>query len=96
MKRALWLLALFACFALLAWPAVSLLRNPLPKGRIVMATGGAEGIYDDLAQSYKAELSKYGVELVTRPEIGGFYTLKSLVVDVDAPGHERATSGAAL
>jgi uncharacterized protein len=83
MKRTLWFLGLFACIALLAWPLASLLRNPLPKGRIVMATGGAAGIYDELAQSYKAELSNYGVELVTRPEIGGFYTLKSLVVDVD-------------
>jgi hypothetical protein len=83
MKRTLWFVGLVACLALLAWPLVSVLRNPLPKGRIVMATGGAAGVYDELAQSYKAELGEYGVELVTRPDIGGFYTLKSLVVDLD-------------
>jgi TRAP-type uncharacterized transport system substrate-binding protein len=83
MKRTLWFVGLLACLALLAWPLVAVLLNPLPKGRIVMATGGAAGVYDELAQSYKAELRKYGVELITRPDIGGFYTLKSLVVDLD-------------
>lgn len=84
MKRTFWLFLSVLALGLLALPIVSILRQPLPTGRIVLATGGSEGLFEALAQNYKAELAKYGVELVTRPDIAGFFTLKSLVVDGDS------------
>ena len=81
MKRVLWFVALASALALLMWPFASLILDPHPAGRIVMATGGSGGLYDDLAQKYRAELARFGVDLVTRPELDGFNTLKALVVD---------------
>jgi hypothetical protein len=46
-----------------------------------MATGGGDKLYHEVALSYQEELKRYGVELVLRPDLDGFYTLKSLVVD---------------
>ena len=84
MKRVIWFTALVTGLMLLAWPVVSVIRNPLPVGRIVIATGGSGGLYDELAQTYRAELAKFGVTLVTRPDLDGFNTLKALVVDQDS------------
>ena len=44
-----------------------------------MATGGAFGAYDELAEAYKDELARFGVELDLRETTEGFATLKSLV-----------------
>ena len=84
MKRVIWFTALVTGLMLLAWPVVSVIRNPLPVGRIVIASGGSGGLYDELAQTYRAELAKYGVTLVTRPDLDGFNSLKALVVDQDS------------
>ena len=84
MKRVVWFTLLVSALLVLAWPVVSLIRNPQPAGRIVIATGGAGGLYEELANSYRADLTKYGVDLVTRSDLDGFYTLKALVVDQDA------------
>jgi len=48
---------------------------------IVVATGGSEGLYDELAQTYKRELEPFGVALDLRPDLDGFFTLKALVID---------------
>lgn len=84
MKRVIWVAALVLGLGLLAIPIVSVINNPLPLGRIEIASGGSGGLFDELAQTYKPELAKYGVTLVTRPDLDGFYTLKALVVDQDS------------
>ena len=84
MKRVIIFALLASAVMLLAWPVIALLRDPQPAGRIVVATGGAGGLYEELATTYKAELAKFGVELVTRSDLDGFYTLKALVVDKDS------------
>lgn len=81
MRRFIWAAALLLGLVLLAIPIVSVVRNPLPLGRIEIASGGSGGLFDELAQTYKSELGKYGVTLFTRPDLDGFYTLKALVVD---------------
>ena len=52
---------------------------PRPRPKITMATGGAFGAYDELAETYKDELARFGVELDLRETTEGFATLKSLV-----------------
>lgn len=84
MKRVLWFTALISAVLLLAMPVISLLVNPQPAGRIMIASGGSGGLYDELAQQYRAELARFGVELVTRPDLDGFNTLKAMVVDEDS------------
>jgi uncharacterized protein len=63
-----------------------LIFQPQPSGRLVIATGGASGLNQQLAESYRHELERNGVTLELRPAIDGFNTLKALVVDknVDA------------
>ena len=53
--------------------------RPGPGPKITMATGGAFGAYDELAETYKDELARFGVELELRETTEGFATLKSLV-----------------
>ena len=84
MRRLTLFAALVVGVVLIAWPIVQIIRNPLPAGRIVIATGGSGGLFDELAQGYRTELAKYGVQLITRPDLDGFYTLKALVVDQDS------------
>ncbi len=84
MKRTLLVTVFIAALGLLAWPFVALVRDPHPAGRIVIATGGADGLYHDLAETYRPELVRFGVDLVTRPDLDGFNTLKALVVDADS------------
>ena len=49
-----------------------------PRGRIVMATGGAGGAYHALAQRYQKDLARYGVTLELRPKVEGSSTLMGL------------------
>ncbi len=60
------LLLLFAAF----------LHESGPKGKIVIATGGAGGTYHALAERYKKDLARYGVTLELRPKVEGINTLK--------------------
>jgi uncharacterized protein len=66
-----------AGMVLAAWLIV-LIVKPGPAGRIVLATGGADGMYNDLALGYKSELERFGVRLELRPGIEGVETLNSL------------------
>jgi hypothetical protein len=59
------------------WAALSLLQ-PEPKNRIVLASGGSDGAFHELAQAYKRDLVRYGVDLELRPEVEGTDTLKAL------------------
>lgn len=49
-----------------------------PRGRIVMATGGAGGAYHALAERYRKDLARHGVTLELRPRVEGTNTLKAL------------------
>lgn len=73
-------LAVFAALILAGWLAVVLLK-PGPEGRLVIASGGADGAYNELALLYKKQLARYGVEVELRPTMSGNSTLRALFVD---------------
>lgn len=50
------------------------------EGKIVLATGGLSH-YQELGAAYQKALEPYGVELVMRPAVEGFKTLKGLVAE---------------
>jgi uncharacterized protein len=54
------------------------LHKPCPEGKIVVASGGGGGAYNELAEVYKRELARYGVETELRPKVEGSDTLKGL------------------
>jgi hypothetical protein len=69
---------LFALVGLAAWIVV-LAAKPGPQGKIILASGGANGLYHELALAYKKELERFGVEVELRPEVEGIDTLKGLL-----------------
>lgn len=52
--------------------------QPGPPGRLVMATGGSDSAYHDLATRYRPDLSRYGVETDLMPGLEGIDTMKAL------------------
>ena len=60
------------------WLAVVILK-PGPTGKIVLATGGAGGLYNELAATYVDDLARRGVTLVLRPDLEGANTLNALL-----------------
>jgi len=68
---------LLAVLVLAAWIAI-LIVKPGPAGKIVMASGGANGLYHEMALAYKKQLERFGVELELRPDVEGVETLKGL------------------
>jgi len=91
------LLTVFGVFAgliLTAWLAIVILK-PGPEGRIVIASGGADGAYNDLALVYQQKLKRFGVDVELRPRTAGSDTLTSLLdieVHPPAPGSNNKTS----
>ena len=73
----------FLGIILALWLAIVLLK-PGPAGKIVLATGGAAGAYEELAETWKRELAKYGVTLELRPEVQGLGALLALTGDHQA------------
>lgn len=73
-------LAVFACLVLAAWTAIVII-NPGPAGKLVLASGGSEGAYNELAIAYQKQLAKYGVDVELRPTTAGSATLRALFVD---------------
>jgi uncharacterized protein len=73
---------LFAGAGLLGLALAALLLAFAPKpglaGKIVLATGGADGMYHELALNYKTEMARFGVTLDLRPDVEGVETLNSL------------------
>jgi uncharacterized protein len=55
-----------------------ILHNPGPDGKIIIASGGGGGLYNELAELYKKDLARYGVEAELRPKVEGGNTLKAL------------------
>ncbi len=54
------------------------LQGRTPEGRIVLAVGGGDGGYAELAKTYTGELQRYGVTLELKPELQGTELLKAL------------------
>jgi hypothetical protein len=57
--------------------------KPGPEGRIVIAAGGASGLYQVQAERYKKELAKYGVDLDIRSDIEGVGSLEAMVQGIN-------------
>ncbi|MBS0241290.1 MAG: ABC transporter substrate-binding protein [Proteobacteria bacterium] len=70
-------IAILIAIAGALWATIAIVK-PEPKGRIVMATGGAGGAYHELALAYQKDLARFGVELELRPKVQGTDTLKAL------------------
>jgi len=77
-KLAIQTLLLFAILGLAAWIVV-VAAKPGPPGKIILASGGANGLYHEMALAYKRELERFGVEVELRPEVEGIDTLKGLL-----------------
>jgi TRAP transporter TAXI family solute receptor len=54
------------------------LLDPQPPKRVVLATGPERSAYDDFGKRYKAELARFGIEVVLKPSRGSFENLRSL------------------
>lgn len=53
--------------------------DPGPKGRIVIATGGAGGAYHQYAQQLVKDAARYGIDLRLRPDIEGVSTVGAVL-----------------
>ena len=73
-------LAVFAGIIFAAWAAIVILK-PGPEGKLVLASGGSEGAYNELAIQYQKQLAKYGIDVELRPTTAGSATLRALFVD---------------
>lgn len=72
------LLVLIGVLAAAGWAAMRFMPAG-PEGRIVMATGGSGGAYQELATTYQDDFLRYGVNLELRPSAEGFATLRALL-----------------
>jgi uncharacterized protein len=54
---------------------------PAPTGRIMLATGGSDGAYNDLLKTYTAELNRNGIRLRLRNDLEGADALKAMLDD---------------
>lgn len=78
-------LAVFAGLIFLGWLAIVVLK-PGPEGRVVIASGGSEGAYHELALVYQKKMRRYGIEAELRPSTAGSDTLTSLLdIEVRQP-----------
>jgi hypothetical protein len=71
-------LAVFLVIALGIWGAIVYFK-PGPEGKIIMASGGAEGRYHELALAYKKDLERFGVEVELRDKVEAFDVIKALL-----------------
>ncbi len=71
-------LLFFAVLGVTAWIIIAAAK-PGPPGKIVLASGGANGLYHEMALAYKKELEQFGVEVELRPGVEGIDTLKGLL-----------------
>ena len=67
----------FAGIILAAAVAIWIIK-PGPEGRIVIATGGGGGLYQQMGEVYKKALEPYGVEVVLKPELEGVNSLAAV------------------
>ena len=71
-------LLLLAVLGGAAWLIITAVK-PGPAGKIIMASGGANGLYHEMALAYKKELERFGVEVELRPGVEGSETLRGLL-----------------
>jgi uncharacterized protein len=57
---------------------------PRPIDHLIIASGGSDGVYDNLAKAYQKELETYGLTVELKPDLEGFFSLKAMVVDNSA------------
>ncbi len=88
-------LAVFVGIIAVIWLAIVILK-PGPTGRIVMATGGASGVYQEYAETLRAELERNGVKLELSPQIEGTGTLKALLAETDTSAQAGIIKGGML
>jgi TRAP-type uncharacterized transport system substrate-binding protein len=55
--------------------------NPGPAGKLVLASGGSELAYNDLALLYQRQMARYGIDVELRPSTAGSATIASLFGD---------------
>ncbi len=87
--------AIFAGIIAVIWLAIAIVK-PGPAGRIVIATGGASGVYQEFAEVLAAELARNGIKVELRPQIEGTGTLKALLAANDADAHAGIIKGGML
>ena len=62
----------FVLLGLLLLVAAYWVLDPAPPKRVTLATGPERSPYDEFGKRYKAELARYGIEVVLRPTRGSF------------------------
>ena len=85
----------FAGIVAALWLAVVILK-PGPPGKIVLATGGAGGLYNELAATYVADLARRGVVLELRPDLEGANTMRALLATNATEAHAGIVKGGML
>jgi TRAP-type uncharacterized transport system substrate-binding protein len=70
----------FIAIILAMWLAIAIIK-PGPQGRIVLAAGGGGGAYQQLAETWKRELARFGVKLELRTDLQGLDALQALASD---------------
>jgi uncharacterized protein len=87
--------ATLAGIIVVVWLAITLLK-PGPSGRIVIATGGASGVYQEFAENLVADLARNGIQAELRRDLEGTGTLKALLAATDADAHAGIIKGGML
>ena len=77
------------------WLAVIIFK-PGPQGRIVLATGGANGLYHELAETYVADLARNGITLELRPQLEGTNSVRALLSASTGEAHAGIIKGGML
>ena len=62
----------FVVLGLVLLVAAYWVLDPAPPKRVVLATGPERSPYDEFGKRYKAELARYGIEVVLKPTRGSF------------------------
>jgi uncharacterized protein len=77
-KGVVWIVMLAAVLAGIVW-TMTRFAGPTLDGKIVIATGGSSGNYNALAETWRAELARNGIEAELRTSAEGFATLRALL-----------------
>jgi hypothetical protein len=65
--------------------------DPAPPKRVVLATGPERSPYDEFGKRYKAELARYGIEVVLKPTHGASCAMRSGKSTSPSSRADRAT-----
>jgi uncharacterized protein len=87
--------AIFVGLIAIIWLAIAILK-PGPSGRIVIATGGASGVYQEFAENLVADLARNGIKVELRRDLEGTGSLKALLAATDTEAHAGIIKGGML